>query len=395
MRAWSVATVVVVAALVIADANLIAWILAVGALGVGFIVAVAQLGSATSASVMDERDDVATATMDWRSAIKKMLAERNIENPPDPEDPGMTNAQAAEIVEALHDIPTRTGYFKRGRNNDLNRWLYGLPIRDRIAWIMGLNQRRGYEMQRNDVYDEVMADYKPGTIREQQKAIRDVFNQMLDEKLVQTLRIDGTVRYELTEEGEKLVLPTPDADRVHRLPDIHIGGARNVTKAAPIRPAVDNPALDWQRRKIAHLLEERSIANPPDPRSPHLTKEDANALIDQLLAIPEANGDFDRDLDNELTRWWKTLSTEARIAWYLDKNRDGAFVQRQVIYDAVRDGNTPGKVRDENKRIAQVLNRMIEAGQVRQVTEDGETNYRLTTAGEKVIPPRADHLRVA
>ena len=149
---------------------------------------------------------------------------------------------------------------------------------------------------------------------------------------------------------------------------------------------IADPATDRQRRYIGYLVEEREIVNPPDPNHPLLSKADASELIDKLLDIPTRDGDFDREHDGVLTRWWKTLPLEVRIAWYLDK-RGSADVatQRTEIYDAVRDDDTPGMVRDQNKRIAEVLNGMIEAKQVRMTT-DGVTDYKLTADGEQIVP---------
>lgn len=158
-------------------------------------------------------------------------------------------------------------------------------------------------------------------------------------------------------------------------------------------PAVDDPATDRQRRYIGHLVAERNIANPPDPNDRHLTKSGASALIDELLAIPEAGGDFDRTLNNPLTRWWKTLNHEARIAWYLQKQEYAP--QRSMIYSAVRDSDEDGTLREQNRRLAQILDRMIADNHVRRVVEHGETGYRLTETGEKLVPPPADHLRLA
>ena len=158
-------------------------------------------------------------------------------------------------------------------------------------------------------------------------------------------------------------------------------------------PAVDDPATDRQRRYIGYLVAERNIANPPDPNDRYLTKSGASALIDELLAIPEAGGDFDRTLDNPLTRWWKTLDHEARIAWYLQKQEFAP--QRSMIYSAVRDSDEDGTLREQNRHLAQILDRMLAADQVRRVVEHGETGYRLTESGEKLVPPPAEHLQLA
>lgn len=153
------------------------------------------------------------------------------------------------------------------------------------------------------------------------------------------------------------------------------------------RPAVADPATDRQRRYIGYLVEEREISNPPDPNHQLLSKADASELIDKLLDIPTRDGDFDREHDGVLTRWWRTLPLEVRIAWYLDKRGHAELVtQRTEIYDAVREDDIPGTVRAQNKRIAEVLNGMLEAKQVR-VTSDGVSDYKLTAAGEQIVPP--------
>ena len=48
---------------------------------------------------------------------------------------------------------------------------------------------------------------------------------------------------------------------------------------------IANPATDRQRRYIGRLLDERNVANPPDPNDPRLSKEAASELIDELLTI--------------------------------------------------------------------------------------------------------------
>ena len=90
---------------------------------------------------------------------------------------------------------------------------------------------------------------------------------------------------------------------------------------------IANTATDRQRRYMAHLLDELTIANKPDPNDPRLSREAASELIDELLTIPTRRGEFNRDDDTELACWWKELPRQAHIAWILDKRRD-ELIQR-------------------------------------------------------------------
>ena len=149
------------------------------------------------------------------------------------------------------------------------------------------------------------------------------------------------------------------------------------------KPEIANPATDRQRRYIGHLLDERSIANPPDPNDPRLSKEAASELLDELLNIPTRRGEFDRNGDSEVARWWRELPLQARIAWILDKRRD-ELMQRTDIYYAVRDDETPGTIHAQNKRISEALEEMLKANHVRMGRES--YGYHLTPAGERIVP---------
>ena len=57
---------------------------------------------------------------------------------------------------------------------------------------------------------------------------------------------------------------------------------------------------------------------------------------------------------------------------------------RTDIYYGVRDDETPGTIRTQNKRISEALDEMVKANYVRMGREfDG---YHLTPAGEQVVP---------
>lgn len=84
--------------------------------------------------------------------------------------------------------------------------------------------------------------------------------------------------------------------------------------------------------------------------------------------------------------WWKNLTEQERVAWFLDRQgTHDVLTQRSDIYAALQDYE-PGTLRAQNKRIGRVVDEMIEKGLVEITHRHDLRNYRLTPTGADLVP---------